>query len=84
MDTLLETLIIGKYYKITFFDKAQYIGKSDNDTLFMFIWKNLIGKKIVIRRSFIALNGENTPILLQNIEDTDNDTDSEFPDDPYE
>jgi hypothetical protein len=79
MYTLLET---GKYYQIPFFDKVQYIGKSDNDTLFMFIWKNFIGKKIVIRRSFIALNGENTPILLQNVED--NDTDSEFPDDSYE
>ena len=84
MDTLLETLIIGKLYHIPSFDKVQYIGKSDNDILFMFIWKNLIVKKIVIRRGLHLISGENTPILLQNIEDNDNDTDSEFPDDPYE
>lgn len=84
MDTLLEPLIIGNFYHIPSFDKVQYIGKSDNDTLFMFIWKNLIGKKIVIRRGLHLISGENTPILLQNFEDNDNDTDCEFPDDPYE
>jgi hypothetical protein len=75
-----DQLIIGKYYQLTF-HKAQYIGKSDDQQNFLFEWKNPLGKKIVLKRTYDMVNGENTKIPLY---DYGNETDGEYSDDPYD
>ena len=81
MQDLGGHLIIGKYYQLETHDKAQYIGKTDDGQCFLFEWTNLSKTKIVLKRTFDMLTGQNPQISLYN--DDDDETDTEFQDDPY-
>ena len=70
-------LKIGKIYIISTFhnERIKYIGNNKN--IYLFEWINPLSKRIIIRRIF---NENDTYHEM----DSDNETDNEFIDDPYE
>ena len=70
-------LKIGKIYIISTFhnERIKYIGNNKN--IYLFEWINPLSQRILIRRIF---NENDTYHEM----DSDNETDNEFIDDPYE
>jgi hypothetical protein len=70
-------LKIGKIYIISTFhnERIKYIGNNKN--IYLFEWINPLSQRIIIRRIF---NENDTYHEI----DSDNETDNEFIDDPYE
>jgi hypothetical protein len=80
MDSLGNPLIIGRYYRLQGFPEVRYIGTGNARNTFLFVWINHFNENTTIRRNIVAISGLNRPVLL----DSDDETDNEFDDDPFD